>query len=58
VLSQDEPKAWVWLRSGSDFPRGPEVVAGGEGVLKIAALSIELPLSEVYADFPPPDGAS
>jgi Uma2 family endonuclease len=58
VLSQDEPKAWVWVRGGSDFPRGPEAIAGNEGALKITALSIELPLSEIYADFPPPDKAS
>lgn len=55
VLSQDEPKAWAWLRGNDGFPPGPEVIAGADASIKIAALSIELPLAEIYADFPPPE---
>ena len=55
VLSQDEPKAWVWLRGNDGFPPAPEVIAESDASIKIAALSIEFPLSEIYADFPPAD---
>jgi Uma2 family endonuclease len=55
VLSQDEPKAWVWVRSASGFPAGADVVAGTDGVIRIPALSIELPLSEIYTEFPAPE---
>lgn len=55
VLSQDEPKAWIWIRGVSGFAAGPEVIAGSDGVIRLAALSIELPLAEIYKDFPAPD---
>jgi Uma2 family endonuclease len=48
VLSQDEPKAWVWRRSASGFSPGPDVVAGQDNSIPIPALSIDLPLSEIY----------
>jgi Uma2 family endonuclease len=51
VLSQDEPKAWVWVRGAEGFPLGPVVLEGTDKVIGIPALSIELPLSEVYAEF-------
>lgn len=56
VLSQDEPKAWVWVRGASGFPAGPEVIAGQDGVIRIPALLIELSLSEIYKGFPKPEG--
>lgn len=55
VLSQDEPKAWFWVREGAQFTAGSEVVTGPEGVVRIAALSIELPLAEIYEGFTPKD---
>lgn len=48
VLSQDEPKAWVWVRNESGFPPGPEVLAETDGAVRIPALSIDLPPSEIY----------
>jgi hypothetical protein len=51
-LSQDGPKAWLWVRGDSGFPAGAEVVMG-DGVIQIPALSIELPLTEVYRGFLP-----
>jgi len=57
VLSQDEPKGWVWVKNGPEFI-GPKVVAGDEAVIQIAPLSIELPLAEIYRDFPKADGAA
>jgi Uma2 family endonuclease len=52
VLSQDQPKAWVWLRGTEGFPAGPEVMNSEEAVIRIPLLSIELPLGEIYREFP------
>ena len=49
VLSQDEPKAWVWLRGPAGFPPGPQVVAGADGAIAVTAFGLDLPLSELYA---------
>jgi Uma2 family endonuclease len=51
VLSQDEPKAWVWSRSASGFSPGPEVIVGQEAIIRVAALAIELPLADIYKGF-------
>jgi Uma2 family endonuclease len=48
VLAQDELKAWVWVRSPSGFPPGPQILSAQDRV-ELAALNIELPLAEVYA---------
>jgi Uma2 family endonuclease len=48
VLSQDEPKAWIWRRSASGFSPGPDVIAGLEETVRIQALSVSLPFSDVY----------
>jgi Uma2 family endonuclease len=47
VLSQDEPKVWLWVRGESGFPAGAEVILS-DGTIRIPALSVELPLVEVY----------
>jgi Uma2 family endonuclease len=47
VLSQDEPKAWLWVRHESGFPAGAEVITS-EGVIRVPVLSSELPLIELY----------
>jgi Uma2 family endonuclease len=52
VLSQDEPKAWIWVRGEAGFPAGPDVIAGNDGLVRIPALGVELPLSEIYEEFP------
>lgn len=49
VLSQDEPKAWVWARDSAGFPAVPAIIAGAEAVVTVAKLRIELPLAEIYA---------
>jgi Uma2 family endonuclease len=48
VLAQDEAKAWVWVRGPDGFPPGPDVVAAPDAIIRIAALGIDLPLSEIY----------
>ena len=50
VLAQDAPKAWSWVRGESGFSPGPHVIASPNDVIGIAALGIELPLSEIYID--------
>jgi len=49
VLSQDEPKAWVWARATAEFMPGPEVIVGAEAIIRIAALGLEVPLADIYA---------
>jgi Uma2 family endonuclease len=49
VLSQDEPKAWIWARQAGQFTV-PRVVAGAEAVIEVTALGIALPLADIYAD--------
>jgi Uma2 family endonuclease len=49
VLAQDQIKAWVWTRAPAGFPCGPDVLEGGDAVVRVEALDIALPLAEVYA---------
>jgi len=49
VFSQDEVKAWVFLRGSSQLP-APDVVAGTDETIAIPALGLDLPLAEIYAD--------
>jgi hypothetical protein len=48
MLSQDEPKAWVFVRTGAQFASGPAVVSGTDAAIRIAALQLELPMAEIY----------
>jgi Uma2 family endonuclease len=52
VFSQDEPKAWVWLRGADGFASGPQVVAGAEYSVRVEGLVVDLPLAAVYAGIP------
>ncbi len=47
VLSQDEPKAWVCLRTNS-HRQVPERVSGIDAVIHVADLKLELPMAEIY----------
>jgi Uma2 family endonuclease len=49
VFAQDEVKAWVWVRGDGGFPPGPEVFAGEETIIRVAALGLALPLCDLYA---------
>jgi Uma2 family endonuclease len=48
VFAQDEQKAWIWLRDATGFPPGPQVLREPNEVIRIAALSVDFPLAEVY----------
>jgi Uma2 family endonuclease len=47
VLSQDEIKAWVYVKGSQQRP-GPEPISGANATISIAALGINLPLAEIY----------
>jgi Uma2 family endonuclease len=46
VLSQDEPKAWVYLRIDSHL-QAPELVSGADAVIRVAELNLDLPMAEI-----------
>src|SRR5216683_2046699 len=45
VLSQDEPKAWVYIREGAQFTPGPAVIGGAEAIIRVPAMQLALPLA-------------
>ena len=49
VLSQDEPKAWLYARSPVTIAPGPAVIAGTGSRVHIAALQLDLPMADIYA---------
>jgi Uma2 family endonuclease len=49
VLSQDEPKAWVYARSGAEFTPGPTVITGTKATIHIGSLQLGLPMADIYA---------
>jgi Uma2 family endonuclease len=49
VLSQDEPRAWLWPRSAEGgFPKEPEMLVGREAVVPLPGLGLTLALAEIY----------
>jgi Uma2 family endonuclease len=48
VLSQDEIKAWVYIKGSAGSP-GPDVIVGETNTIGVPALGVELPLSTIYA---------
>jgi Uma2 family endonuclease len=50
VLSQHEPKAWMWSRTSTSalFASGPKVISGVEAFIPIGGLQLELPMANVY----------
>jgi Uma2 family endonuclease len=51
VLSQDEPKAWMWSRPSTSVPFAPvpKVIEGVEVVIPVVGLQLELSMADVYA---------
>lgn len=47
VLSQDEPKGWVWSRSDSGFSPVPNMVGPAKSI-RVTVIGVELPLSDIY----------
>jgi Uma2 family endonuclease len=48
VLSQDEPKAWVYLRTNSTL-QAPELVSGIDAAIHVAELNLDLQMAGIYA---------
>jgi Uma2 family endonuclease len=48
VLSQDEPRAWLWSRDAADTWRAHEQFSGLHGHVPLSALGVELKLGELY----------
>lgn len=49
VASQDEPVCQLWLRGADgNFPAQPVTIEGRDQVIHIPALSVAIPLAEVY----------
>jgi Uma2 family endonuclease len=50
VLSQDEPKAWMWSRASTSVPFGPvpKVISGAEAFIPIGGLQLDVPMADVY----------
>jgi Uma2 family endonuclease len=49
VLSQDEPKAWLYARSPATIAPGPAVISGTGASVQIAVLQLDLPMADIYA---------
>jgi Uma2 family endonuclease len=49
VLGSDAPKAWFWIRGDAGFSPGPVVIEELSEIIRVVALGIDLPLSEIYA---------
>lgn len=50
ILSQDEPRAWLWSRADDDlWPKKPQEIAGDEESLFLPGLGIAIPMAELYA---------
>jgi Uma2 family endonuclease len=52
ILSQDEPRVWLWTK-GSDGWGEPEEITGEEAVVTLSDLDATLPLAELYAGIEP-----
>lgn len=49
VLSQDEPRAWLWRRDDAGaFPEEPEMLVGREAAIPLPGLDLTLALADIY----------
>lgn len=49
IVAQDEPKAWLYVRSADGFSPGPKVIEGLDAMVSIPTLAVDLPMAEVFA---------
>jgi Uma2 family endonuclease len=53
ICSQDEPRAWYWLRQGDGaWPSLPKELVGREGSIPLGGLGIELSMAAVFRGIP------
>jgi Uma2 family endonuclease len=48
IISPDEPRIWVWQRTDGAFPKEPRVIEKRDEQLGLPALTIDIPLEEIY----------
>ena len=48
VFAQSDHKVYVWAREAGQFTPAPDVIVGGDKIIRIAALNLVLPLGAVY----------
>ena len=48
VLSQDEPRVWLWSRGEDGAFEKPTMIAGRDETLHLPALGLDLPLADLY----------
>lgn len=54
ILSQEEPRVWLWSRGDDEAWPGTPVEMAGEGeVVELSALMLRLPLASVYTGIAP-----
>ena len=50
ILSQDEPRAWLWSRlENGAWPAKPHEIAGNEDTIALSGLGLSIPMAELYA---------
>jgi Uma2 family endonuclease len=49
ILSQDEPRVWLWTREGAAEWSGPREISGDEDMIELTGFGIELSMAELYA---------
>ncbi|MCQ0986854.1 Uma2 family endonuclease [Jiella marina] len=48
VLSQDEPRVWLWSRDEEGVFKRPEMIVGQDETVELAGLGIAITLAELY----------
>ncbi len=48
VLSQDEPRVWLWARGEDGAFGSPEMIVGAEESVTLAGFGLVLPLADLY----------
>jgi Uma2 family endonuclease len=50
ILSQDEPRAWLWSRAvDGAWPKKPQEIVGDKEAIELSGLGISVPMAELYA---------
>ncbi len=51
IVSQDEPRVWIWQRAAGRWPEAADVLTAGD--VAVPALGVTLPLAEIYRNVRP-----
>src|SRR5262245_49758049 len=55
ICSQDEPRAWVWVRQNDgSWPKLPTELAGREDAIPLGGLDVELSMAAIFRGIPDP----